>query len=396
MIAVRISFILAGCLVATQTQSRAAENVMLTDVPDYAWYAGCFGTAGGNMMGFWDRNGLPDLYTGPTGGGVAPLTTTGSNAGIRSLWASSAGMDGRPLSKLGHMDNYWTEYESTAPDPYVLTGRSEHDPECLGDFIGASQKNWKNINGEHDGNIDAFAFVIWDPNGAKRVNHDPLPQDGLAVRDIPSGLRAWTLSRGYHADVFSQWTDFNPEVMPGAGFTFEDLKAEIDAGFPVMLYLQNWNEKSRELPGMPRANPNVHGMLAFGYYVADSGAQYVRYKTSWGGSGDHSMKLWSAGPWEANLPVRGVIGFRPAPKIVSVTHESGALRVRWHGPSATFRDIIAQTDTKLHRYVVERATALDPDEFVAVSEPTTDLEATIPIPDSPVGFFRVRLLPPSE
>ncbi len=65
--------------------SQGAVNVYLTEVPDYEWWAGCFGTATGNLMGYWDRHGFPDFYTGPTAGGVAPLTSGGANAGIFSL-----------------------------------------------------------------------------------------------------------------------------------------------------------------------------------------------------------------------------------------------------------------------------------------------------------------------
>src|SRR5687768_15204691 len=45
----------------------AAVNVLLTEVPDYTWDAGCFGTGSGNLMGYWDRHGMADFYTGPTG-----------------------------------------------------------------------------------------------------------------------------------------------------------------------------------------------------------------------------------------------------------------------------------------------------------------------------------------
>src|ERR1043165_4967729 len=85
----------SGALLLVWPRAVATENVLLTGVPDYTWYAGCFGTASGNLMGYWDRHGFPDFYTGPTGGGVAPMNTIGSNVGIRSLWASKAGMDGR-------------------------------------------------------------------------------------------------------------------------------------------------------------------------------------------------------------------------------------------------------------------------------------------------------------
>ena len=212
----------------------SAGTVKLEDVPNYSWYAGCFGTACGNLMGFWDRNGMSDFYTGPTAGGIAPLSDGGANVGVRSMWASKAGFDGRPAGQFGHIDDYWAyydcdangcfSYESTLEDPYVLAGRLEHAPDCIGDFIGLSQKHWTNQNGECDGNIDAYSFVYWDTNGDRRSNYVPSEVAGTPARDIQSGLRAWAQYRGYDADVFTQLTDFNTTVVAGKGFTFENLK----------------------------------------------------------------------------------------------------------------------------------------------------------------------------
>ena len=152
---------------AVALPSRADSDVYLLGTPDYDWFAGCFGTASGNLMGYWDRHGLPDFYTGPTAGGVAPLDSYGANVGIRSMWVSQAGLDGRPANKPGHMDDYWDYqpgtsppgYESTATDPYILANRAEHEPDCIGDFIGLNQKKWTNLNSECDGNINAYSFV---------------------------------------------------------------------------------------------------------------------------------------------------------------------------------------------------------------------------------------------
>jgi hypothetical protein len=380
----------------------SAENVMLTGVPDYSWYAGCFGTAGGNLMGYWDRHGFPNLYTGPTAGGVAPLDSDGSNHGIRSMWASKAGFDGRPAGEFGHIDDYWSyyfddfanSYESTSLDAYVTAGRPEHSPDCICDFIGASQNKWKNLNGECDGNVDAYAVTFWDTNGTRRVNYVPPPEGDVPVRDIPSGFKAWTQFRGYQSEVFSQLADFNPNVPAGRGFTFEDLKAEIDTGYPVMLFLQRYDEPARFLPGMPNANPDVHGMLAYGYYITDIGAKFVRYKTSWGGSGDNSLKRWNSDLWEAILPLRGVIGYHPTPQITSISRTNDALAFQWHGPSSTLSNLVARTGTKLHQYVVEKSVSLEPGSFVAVSEPTPNLETVVTNCCADAAFFRVRLVPP--
>ena len=84
--------------------------------------------------------------------------------------------------------------------------------------------------------------------------------------------------RGYDADVFTQLVDFNPNTPPGKGFSFADLKREIDSGFPVLLWLQPTNEFSRPLDmgsinAMPHANPRTSTMLAYGYYVGDDNSQ---------------------------------------------------------------------------------------------------------------------------
>lgn len=390
------------------TQTRAQSWVYLTEVPDYNWYAGCFGTASGNLMGFWDRHGMDNFYSGPTAGGVAPLNSCGGNIGIRSMWASKAGFDGRPTGSPGHMDDYWSSYtvfgtcgdpsaysyESTAPDPYVTAVRPEHAPDCIGDFIGLSQKKWTNLANECDGNIDAYSFVFWDKTGKRRSNFSFTNTTGQYIPDIQSGFRAWARYRGYDADVFTELTDFNPE-RTGGGFTFEDVKAEINAGYPVLVYLQPTNQFFRSLSGMPKANPEIHGVMIYGYAENSPDVGFpkaVLIRTSWG-SGDNYFMEWSANNWLGLFPPRGVIGFHPKPKITSVARGGGNLTIAWDGPSAQLYDVYAQTNTIVQRYQVERATTLSPPNFVAVGSPTTDRTATVPDSGTTPAFYRVRLNP---
>ncbi|MBI2928446.1 MAG: hypothetical protein HYY24_22485 [Verrucomicrobia bacterium] len=388
---------IGGGLALAAGPGRAASNVYLTEVPDYDWWFGCFGTACGNLMGYWDRHGLPEFYTGPTNGGLAPVHNYEfeGNHGIRALWASQAGFDGRPPDKPGHVDDYYDGYESTAPDPYVTAGRQEHEPDCIGDFIGLSQLKWKNMNGECDGNIDAYSFVYWDPQGERRTNFVPGPEAGLPAIDLPSGLRAWTRSRGYDGEVFSQLTDFNPGVPAGKGFTFEDLKAEIDAGYPVLLFLQPYGVKSRRLGALDKANPSIHGMLAYGYLIRDDGTKVVRYRTSWA-SGDNKFAVWNAQPWEVaiDLPVRGVIGYHPWPKIRHVDLTDGTLTLRWDGPSSVLYDAANRTSTRVHTYAVERATSLAKEDFIPIADPTTERQIILPDWSGSPAFFRVKLVKP--
>jgi len=386
-------------------------DMQLTGSPDFTWYAGCFGTATGNLMGYWDRRGFPDFYTGPTAGGVAPLNNCGNNFGIRSLWATKAGLDGRPANQPGHIDDYWLSYafniatcgtsdsysyESTLADPYMLSNRTEHVADCIGDFTGLSQKRWTNMNNECDGNIDAYSFVFWDTNGTKRINYLPPPQGTNPVRDIPSGLRAWAQWRGYDAEVFSQLVEFNPECPPGTGFTFADLRRELDAGYPVLAFLQDYSAKSRSLGGMSKANPVIHGMVIYGYMAYAAFGTNVYCRTSWG-SGDDLAFNWSASPWVAgtlSLPLRGVIGFRPKPRIRGITVTGGNVTLSWDGPSSHRYDVNSMSTTPLNWYQVERSLGLSPSDFQPIGSATTELFTTVPGDGANAVFYRIRQMSP--
>jgi len=401
---VKVGFI-CSLVCVSALSVRADRDVYLLGTPDYTWYAGCFGTATGNLMGYWDRNGFGDFYTGPTAGGVAPLNNNGANVGIRSLWANRAGFDGRPADQPGHIDDYWSRYagefdysyQDPGPDPYVTAGRAEHAPDCIGDFIGLSQRKWTNMNGECDGNVDAFSFVYWDTNGNRRLNYAPTTPLGQPAPDIQSGLRAWTQFRGFDADVFTQLVDFNPRTPVGTGFTFEDVKREIDAGYPLLVFLQDYNEFYRSFTGLPRGNPEIHGMMVYGYQeFTEFGINYVRCRTSWG-TGDDAIYAWTANPWvNGILSVRGVIGYRPKPKVMRIQHDGAQITISWQGPSSQVRHALANVTTPAHRYAIEKSSALAGASWTPVGSITTDLSTTIPAGGDGMAFYRVKLLGPEE
>lgn len=380
---------------------RAFENVRLVGVPDYDWFMGCFGTATGNLMGYWDRHGMADFYTGPTGGGLAPLNSNGINIGIRSLWATKAGLDGRPADQPGHADDYYFDYESVAADPYVRAGRAEHPPDCIGDFIGLNQDKWASLGGECAGNIDAYSFNFFERSGERRTNFVPQDDAGTMIPDIQSGLRTWTEWRGYGADTFSQLSDFNPDATPGKGFSFADLRAEIDRGYPVLLFMQAFGDFSRTLHGRAGVNPVIHGMLAYGYVVDDDGVGYVRYRTSWN-SGDNQFSAWNSENFtpngELNLPLRGVIGYHPRPRLTQVQREGDQLHLAWQGPLSVLQDESQSTQSFAHYYVVERTREFRGTATVweRVSEPVAALETTVDDCCGGSALYRLRVLTASE
>ena len=385
----------------------ADRDVYLLGTPDYSWYAGCFGTATGNLMGYWDRNGFADFYTGPTAGGVAPLNNDGANVGIRSLWANRAGFDGRPANQPGHIDDYWESYASEfdysyqdpGPDPYVTAGRAEHAPDCIGDFIGLKPKKM----GEHERRVRRERRCIlvcilgyeWESPRELYCDHaDKHACAGHPIRaarmDAVSGLR-----RGRFHAVCRLQSAGRPS---GTGFTFEDVKREIEAGYPFLVFLQDYNQFYRSFTGMPRGNPEIHGMMVYGYQEFQfqrSQPHLCPCRTSWG-SGDLAIYAWTANAWVGTLSVRGVIGYRPKPKVMRIQHDGAQITISWQGPSSQVRHALANVTTPAHRYAIEKSSALEGAAWTTVGSITTDLSTTIPAGGDGMAFYRVKLLGPEE
>ncbi len=52
--------------------SSAVGPNLLSNVPAFDWSYGCSATSAAMMFGYYDNTGYPNLYTGPTNGGVMP------------------------------------------------------------------------------------------------------------------------------------------------------------------------------------------------------------------------------------------------------------------------------------------------------------------------------------
>lgn len=245
----------------------------LSDVPAYDWTYGCAATAASMLFGYYDRHGYPDMYTGPTNGGVCPLTnevwghTTylypTFTCGEMPMIASHLGYDGRTAK--GHVDDYWKNVGWNS-DPYDGAWAEHTPPDCVADFMGTNQYA-KFGNG--DGNT---SFTYYN-NGSKFGIHGSYNDYWLVSntrRDGAQGAMMYAQNCGYAVtEVYTQPIDaMNLEF----GFTFTDYMAEIDAGYPVLIH--------------------VTGHLMIGYgYDADSQTIYLNdtwdynsHSMTWGGS----------------------------------------------------------------------------------------------------------------
>jgi hypothetical protein len=236
---------------------------VLDDVPAYDWSFGCSPTCAAMLAGYYDRGWYPDIYTGPTNSGVAPLDnsiwgTVVINGETRSQCPISAtrnGVDGR-LTR-GHVDDYWIKKDNIDPDPYITNGWIQHSyGDCTGDFMFSSQSAFGNKDGR-------TPFIYPDDGGP--YSGDDSTHDGLY------GLKQFFLSRGYNVSSY-----YNQEIEGynglTVGYTFGEFREEIDAGRPVLIHITD------------------HTMLGVGYDDADSTVyvhdtdDYSVHEMTWGGN----------------------------------------------------------------------------------------------------------------
>jgi hypothetical protein len=264
------------------TDREAGVNVV-NDVPAFSWSFGCSATSAAMIAGYYDRNGYPDMYTGPANNGVMPLdndaywsTWTDSCSETRNrcpLSATQKGLDGR--TTRGHVDDYWICYNEGGPDPFVSNGWPEHEPEdCLADFMGTNQAS-DPIN-----NTDGSTTFYYYESGGK-LTADDLFNAGPEYYEKSGlcGIQEFYESRGYAVEkAYNQYIYPNPVYTEiTQGFTFDDYKAQINAGRPVIIHIEGhtmvgtgYDENTNQIYIHDTWDHSVHVMQWGGVYPEDS------------------------------------------------------------------------------------------------------------------------------
>jgi len=211
----------------------SSASIKTLTVPAFNWVFGCSSVSGAMIAGYYDRTEYPNMYSGPTNGGLMPLDTSSWptwSDGYTTypncpLIASKNGVDGRTIK--GSIDDYWVQYGSSASDPYITGAWAQHAWEsAIGDYMKTSQSAYANKDG-------STVFYTWG-SSALPLTCTELETYGYANVDGTYGRKLFYEARGYTVtDCYSQKTD---NTIPG-GFSFNQFKAEIDAGRPVMLNL---------------------------------------------------------------------------------------------------------------------------------------------------------------
>ncbi len=256
---------------------------IIANFPSYNWVFGCTAVSAGMIAAYHDRTGYPNIYTGPTNGGVMPLNNvwgtwtdrTNTKYPSNPLIASQNGVDGR--TSRGSIDDYWVSSDSTASDPFITGGWAEHTyGTAIGDYMRTSQSRYQNPDG---------ATAIYNYNSAQQLTCATMASNNLADGNL--GRMLFYQKRGY--EVTSCYNQITDNQVSG-GFSLAQFKAEIDAGFPVMVNLEG------------------HTMVGYGYsgssiYIRDTwdNDPSHTYTMAWGGSYE-GMRMHSISVLRPKLP----------------------------------------------------------------------------------------------
>jgi hypothetical protein len=259
-------------MTAALPESDPEAGVATLAVPAFNWSFGCTATSASMIAGYYDRTSYPNMYTGPTNGGVMPMNNSswpdvminGENRHQCPLSATRNGLDGR--TTRGHVDDYWIKYNASGPDPYDGHWSEHAMGNCTGDFMKTNK--WFLSQGFNvDGSTVTYNYI----NGSALSAAD-MEGAGIHIYDGGYGLKLFYESRGYTVDaMYNQYIyGYNGNTL---GFTYAQYKAEINAGRPVMIHVKG------------------HTMVGVGYddsagnlmYIHDTW-DYSTHTMTWGGS----------------------------------------------------------------------------------------------------------------
>ncbi len=262
------------------------DRGIISSFPSYSWVFGCSAVSGAMISCYYDNNSYTNMYTGPTNGGVMPLTDTSwstwSDGFVtypnNPLVASHNGVDGR--ATFGSIDDYWIKYNSTAADPFIGNWTEHTWGSAIGDYMKTSQSTYSNVDGStwfynygDNTKLTCSAMTgLWDPTYSNWISN----LDGTYGRKLFYEAKGYTVN-----DCYNQMTDNQAT----GGYSLANFQAEIDAGHPVLLNLLG------------------HSIVGYGYsgstiYIRDTWDNNPSntYTMTWGGSyppGPSAMDLYS-------------------------------------------------------------------------------------------------------
>jgi hypothetical protein len=202
-------------------------EVLLSDVPAYIWHDGCAPTSLGMILGYYDAHGFPDLIPGDASSQTA-------NAAVDQAIASHGS-----ASDPGHWEDYALPKETSSsikPDKSEPPAGDEHVSDSVADFMETS----------------------WSAAG--------LPYGWSRINLVGSAFRDYVALADPSATADS--SDYWYGASWGSRLTFAVLQGEIDAGRPMVFYVDCTGDGVSD-----------HAIVAIGYRETGESPEYAYWDT---------------------------------------------------------------------------------------------------------------------
>lgn len=224
----------------------------LTNTANYEWWYGCSPTSAGMIIGYYDRNGYMGYnYGNLVPGGTAETSSFPSTAGSWNYLCQNT------IASSSHVSDFYSGAFGASGDD---TAGPYHNFNCLADFMGTSQDSAGNGNGY---------TTFWNYTNGSPLYYNDIYSYGPAFYNSSGmyGIYEYVDYSGYETTVlYNQYID---TVGATYGFTYAQYMAEIDAGRPVLVHVED------------------HTMLGYGYFNDPTGAPYINVYDTWGPNGQN-------------------------------------------------------------------------------------------------------------
>lgn len=286
------------------TPSRSA--VILTDVPKLNWCYGCSATSAAMIAGYYDRNGYPNMYAGPTNGGVFPGTNSSWGYEECPLSATHQGYDG--LATQGHVNRFWVAMNNSGNDPYGTGDPTATYANCTTDYMGTNQDWWSNSDGSTRFYNYENGSPLYDYSGAETSS--PRKRDGIHGFRLFMESRAYQVATNYNQYIYG----YEGNTM---GYSLAQFQQSIDNGIPVMIHIEG------------------HTMVGVGY---ESTSNLIYIHDTW----DHSVHSMTWGGSYSGMPhyAVSVIQLASAPAFGNITWNPGSFSSSLDINASTVKNLV--------------------------------------------------------
>lgn len=255
----------------TITVPESQTVVLPYEVPQAEYMYGCTATAVGMLLGYYDRYGYLGYDVSNLIEGEVELNARGLDGDIYDMDAFDTVL-GSAIASREHVERFFDqspEYEYPYTFVEGTTNLNISIFNCIADYLGTNQY-WRG-----NGNYSTTYYITSLENILNFTSQTKISSGTLTVtipnqyRDLLYGLNLYVQNAGYSLDVRNTKTEY--VNTNGGSFSFEDYKAEIDAGRAVLIHISG------------------HTMIGYGY--DDSTAEIIfddtyrhNRRMRWGGT----------------------------------------------------------------------------------------------------------------